>query len=136
MVQVSHLGVRGETCAGAEREQLGRFDVRQTVPEQHHTGLRVAEPDLADLSVIAQGADIKNHYPRAIHTEHALKPRGREVPRDDRDARVRLESCLQTQREQIIEAGDRDRDGEDGRMMKMTPTRASTKLYRHIRRPG
>ncbi len=52
--QVAHLGARGETCAGAERQQLSRLDARETVPEQHQVRLRVLDCELADLRVVAR----------------------------------------------------------------------------------
>ena len=123
--QVAHLSARGEACAGAECQQLSRLDARETVPEQYQVRLRVVERELAHLGVVAQRADVEDQHAWAVHAKHALEARGRDIPRNNRNARVGFESSLKAQREKVLEAGDGDCDRRVSVHVDRTPTRAS-----------
>ena len=94
--QVPHLGARGETRAGAERQQLSRLDAREALPEKHQVSLRVLGRDLANLRVVAQAADIEDQHARAVRVKHALEARGRDALGNDRDTRIGFESSPET----------------------------------------
>ena len=81
------------------------------MPEQDQTRLGVRGRDLANFAIVAQRADIEDQYARVVHPKHVPDARRRDVLRYDRDARIGFESGLETQREEVLEAGDGDSDG-------------------------
>ena len=110
MAQIAQLGARGEARAGAKCQKLGRLNAGDGVPEQDQPRLGVRCRDLANFAVVTQRSDVENEYAWVVHAEHALDARRRDVVRDERDAWVGFKSGPKTQREQVLETGDGDRD--------------------------
>ena len=108
---VARLGVAAEAGARAEGEELGCLGGGQAVCEQDQPCLRVLDAELADLGEIGQRSGVDDQHVRAVGPQALRQAFVGNVLRHDRHGRVVGQQRLKAKCEQVIETGDRDRDG-------------------------
>ena len=78
--------------------------------EQHQPGIRMVEAELADLGEIGQSIDVEDRYLWAMGAQDHSEALVGDVTSNDLQARLAVDHPVQTASEQVLKAGDGDRD--------------------------